>query len=121
MVDNCIVIEIPAASEGSQYQNVRDQFAALASAAGATIASNGDLSKPVRVKVVGPAFFDGEHRGAAFSRGEAVKKSNQGDFLIKMRRCRILIGTSAVVPLRSSSSNYGTRYVQLRLEYMRKP
>ena len=64
MVDNCIVIEIPAASEGSQYQNVRDQFAALASAAGATIAANGDLSKPVRVKVVGPAFFDGEHRGA---------------------------------------------------------
>ena len=64
VVDNCIVIEIPPPADGAQYQNALDQFTALVAAAGATIASNGDLSTPVKVKIVGAAFFDGEHRGA---------------------------------------------------------
>src|SRR5436190_4756021 len=46
---------------------------------------------------------------------EAVKKSNQGDFLIKMRRCRILIGGPAVVPLRSPTADYKTHYLGIAL------
>ena len=75
VVNNCVVIEVPPASDGSQYQVVRDQFNALVAAAGATIASNGDLSTAVRMKFVGPAFFDGEHRGA---RGTSNPPHNHG-------------------------------------------
>jgi hypothetical protein len=62
--DNCIVVEIPSPDDGSQYRIVRDQFDAILADAGVTINSSGDLSSPVRVKIVGPAFFDAEHRGA---------------------------------------------------------
>lgn len=62
--NNCIVVEIPPVSAGAQYQAARNQFDALITAAGATYSSAGDLAPPVRVKIVGAAFFDGEHRGA---------------------------------------------------------
>jgi hypothetical protein len=62
--NNCIVVEIPSQDEASQYRIVRDQFDAILSDAGVTINSSGDLSSPVRMKIVGPAFFDAEHRGA---------------------------------------------------------
>lgn len=55
---------IPDPQSGAEFQTVRDQFNALLTSAGATIDSHCDLSKPVHVKIVGPAFFDGEHRGA---------------------------------------------------------
>jgi hypothetical protein len=44
-------------------------------AADALIASIGNLPTPVRVKVVGPAFFDGEHRRAP---GTAIPPHNHG-------------------------------------------
>jgi len=46
---------------------------------------------------------------------EAVKKSNQVDFLIRMRLCRILIRKSTIAPLRSPTSNYKTRYLRIPL------
>ncbi len=54
-------------------------------------------------------------------RGEAVKKSNQGDFLIKMRRCRILIRSLTNVPLPSRMPNYEKCYANPRVGCMRKP
>ena len=50
-----------------------------------------------------------------------MKKSNQGDFLIKMRRCRILIRSLTNVPLRSTMPNYKKRYANLHVECVRKP
>ena len=52
---------------------------------------------------------------------EAVKKSNQGDFLIKMRRCRILVRTPTDVLLRSTMPKHKKRCVDLHLKSVRKP
>jgi hypothetical protein len=53
--------------------------------------------------------------------GEAVKKSNQGDFLIKIRRCRILIRSHTNVWLNSTMPKYEKCYANLRVACMRKP
>lgn len=43
-VTNCVIVEIPNPDDGSQYTIVRHQFNALIDAAGASIASNGDVT-----------------------------------------------------------------------------
>lgn len=68
---NCIVVEIPPDSLSNTYFNARQDFLALVGDAGSTIKSNGDVSPPVRMKINGLAFFDGEHRG------KGNKKPNQ--------------------------------------------
>jgi hypothetical protein len=52
---------------------------------------------------------------------EAVKKSNQGDFLIKMRRCRIFVRTPTDVLLSSTMLKHKKRCVDLRFKNVRKP
>jgi hypothetical protein len=56
----CIVAEIPDPSYGSQYQAARDQFVSVT---GISATYSGGVATAVRIKVIGPAFFDGEHRG----------------------------------------------------------
>lgn len=56
--DSCIVLEIPPAELGGNYAQARQDVQSLA---GWT--SNGDVSPPVRLRFIGAAFFDGEHRG----------------------------------------------------------
>ncbi len=64
-VGDCIVAEIPSPEFSALFRAARESLDRLVAAGGATVASNGDVSEPVRVRVVGPAFFDGEHRGGA--------------------------------------------------------
>jgi hypothetical protein len=63
-VTNCIVIEIPPAKLNHAYFTARQEFLKAIGDAGAKIAQNGDVSPPVRIRVTGLPFFDGEHRGA---------------------------------------------------------
>jgi hypothetical protein len=63
-VANCIVIEIPPATLNAAYFTARQEFLKAIGDAGATIAQNGDVTPPVRIRVTGLGFFDGEHRGA---------------------------------------------------------
>src|SRR3989441_12058923 len=59
-VDSCVVVEIPAPKYGSRYALAR---AALDSVIGdRKIGRRGVLERPVRARVVGAAFFDGQHR-----------------------------------------------------------
>lgn len=67
-VDSCIVLEIPPPEYSALYGVARedlDRFLA-ASAMGST----GDVTPPVRVRFVGAAFFDGEHRGGPTRRDQ---------------------------------------------------
>ena len=58
-VDACIVVEIPMAE---LHPNFRQARASLDSALAQTrVNRHGDLSKPIRLRVIGAAFFDGEH------------------------------------------------------------
>ncbi len=57
-VDSCIVVEIPPADLSGNYAVARQDLQTLA-----TWGSNGDVSPPVRLRMIGAAFFDGEHRG----------------------------------------------------------
>jgi hypothetical protein len=57
-VDSCIVVEIPPPDQSGNYAVARQDLRALVS-----WESNGDVVPPVRVRVIGAAFFDGEHRG----------------------------------------------------------
>jgi hypothetical protein len=63
-VTNCIVIEIPPDTLSPSYFQARQDFLATITNAGSTINGSGDVKPPVRVKVAGLTFFDGEHRGA---------------------------------------------------------
>jgi hypothetical protein len=63
-VYNCIVVEIPPDTINPAYFQARQDFLATVTDAGSTINGSGDVVPPVRVKVSGLAFFDGEHRGA---------------------------------------------------------
>jgi hypothetical protein len=62
--DKLIVIEIPPDTLNPAYFQARQDFLATITNAGSTINSSGDVKPPVRVKVTGLAFFDGQHRGA---------------------------------------------------------
>ena len=60
-VTKCIVVEIPPGDEGAQYTVARNQFV---SRTGIAENFNGDVAAPVKIRVMGVAFFDGQHRGA---------------------------------------------------------
>jgi hypothetical protein len=62
-VDSCIVLEIPPGNLGGNYAQARQDLDTKAS-----WASNGDVSPPVKLRFIGAAFFDGEHRGGAANR-----------------------------------------------------
>ncbi|HEY5022160.1 MAG TPA: hypothetical protein VII30_06700 [Gemmatimonadaceae bacterium] len=64
-VTSCIVIEIPPDTLSPAYFQARQDFLATITDGGSIIKSTGDVAPPVRVKVKGLAFFDGEHRGAS--------------------------------------------------------
>ena len=58
--DSCVVVEIPAPKYSARYALAR---AALDSVIGdRKIGRRGVLERPVRARVVGAAFFDGQHR-----------------------------------------------------------
>jgi hypothetical protein len=61
---SCIVIEIPPDTLNPAYFHARQDFLAAITNAGSTINGSGDVVPPVRLKVTGLAFFDGEHRGS---------------------------------------------------------
>lgn len=62
-VDSCIVVEIPPADLSGNYAVARQDLRAVVN-----WGSNGDVVPPVRVRVIGAAFFDGEHRGGPANR-----------------------------------------------------
>ena len=61
--DSCIVVEIPPAELGANFAQARTDLQSLASWNG-----TGDVVPPVRLRFIGAAFFDGEHRGGATHR-----------------------------------------------------
>jgi hypothetical protein len=65
-IDSCIVVELAPPAGSAHYQQARADLDAFL--ARTTVAGNGDLATPQRVRVIGPAFFDGEHRGGAAHR-----------------------------------------------------
>jgi hypothetical protein len=62
-VDSCMVVEIPPPSLSGNYAQARQDLDRKVS-----WASNGDVSPPVKLRFIGAAFFDGEHRGGAANR-----------------------------------------------------
>ncbi len=61
--DSCIVAEIPPTSPDGLFGLARDDLDRLL--AGSPPDANGRIARAVRIRIIGPAFFDGEHRGAA--------------------------------------------------------
>jgi len=58
--DSCIVVEIPAPKYSPRYTRAR---AALDSLIGASkVRRGGVLARPIRARITGAAFFDGQHR-----------------------------------------------------------
>jgi hypothetical protein len=58
--DSCIVVEIPLGGLGPWYRRARSQLSKLV--AGQRLDKQGDLDVPLEVRVVGAAFYDGQHR-----------------------------------------------------------
>jgi len=66
--DSCIVAEIPPPEYSGKYGLARqdlDQFLATS-----TVTSSGDVVPPVRLRLIGVAFFDGDHRGGPSRRDQ---------------------------------------------------
>ena len=63
--DSCIVLEIPPEEYSGNYGLGRQALQSLVS-----WDANGDVSPLVRLRFIGAAFFDGEHRGGAARRDE---------------------------------------------------
>lgn len=63
--DSCVVAEIPPVEFSGKYDVARQNLQSLV-----TWDSNGDVSPPVRLRFIGAAFFDGEHRGGATHRDQ---------------------------------------------------
>ena len=59
--DSCLVVEIPPTLPDGLYGLARADLDRLL--AGAPVTAAGEVTAPVRLRVIGPAFFDGEHRG----------------------------------------------------------
>ena len=68
---SCIIVEIPAPTNGSRYGEARDQLAALVDTT--HLGANGDLNAPVQVTFTGAAFFDGYHQKTT----QGVKHASQ--------------------------------------------
>jgi hypothetical protein len=66
--DSCIVAEIPPIEYGGNYAQARADLDAFL--ATTTVRANGDLDPPLRVRLIGAAFFDGEHRGGPTRRDQ---------------------------------------------------
>ncbi len=64
-IDSCMIAEIPPAELGANYDQARADLKNRV-----TWDSNGDVAQPVRLRFIGAAFFDGEHRGGATRRNE---------------------------------------------------
>jgi len=63
-VTKCIVIEIPPGNLNPAYFQAGQDLLAVITNAGSIINGSGNVVPPVRLKVTGLAFFDGEHRGS---------------------------------------------------------
>lgn len=63
--DSCIVAEIPPPELGGNYDQARIDLDNLVD-----WNSQGDVSPPVRLRFIGAAFFDGEHRGGPTRRDQ---------------------------------------------------
>jgi len=63
--DSCIVAEIPAGDLGADYAQARMDLQHVVS-----WNSQGDVAQPVRLRFIGAAFFDGQHRGGATRRDQ---------------------------------------------------
>ncbi len=63
--DSCIVVEIPPVAFSGKFNVARQDLQSLV-----TWDSNGDVTPPVRLRFIGAAFFDGEHRGGATHRDQ---------------------------------------------------
>lgn len=61
--DSCLVAEIPSSRYGPVYARARASLDSLLGPR--AIRWNTLVARPHRIRVVGPAFFDGEHRRAA--------------------------------------------------------
>ncbi len=59
--DSCTVAEIPPTLPDGLYGLARADLDRLL--AGAAVPPGGELTEPLRLRVIGPALFDGEHRG----------------------------------------------------------
>jgi hypothetical protein len=59
-VGSCIVVEIPPADLNGNYAQARLDLDTRVNWS----SSNGDVSPPVKLRFIGAAFFDGQHRGA---------------------------------------------------------
>ena len=58
--DSCVVVEIPARKYSPRYAAARAAFDSLI--AGTRRRRGGFLAEPVRARITGAAFFDGQHR-----------------------------------------------------------
>ena len=58
--DSCIVVEIPLGTLSPWYRRARSQLGRLV--AGRRLDKHGDLDAPFEVRIVGAAFYDGQHR-----------------------------------------------------------
>jgi hypothetical protein len=73
--DSCIVVEIPSPRYGSVYARARASLDSLLGPR--AIGRNTLVARPRRVRIVGPAFFDGEHRrGATLDIGKPHGRCN---------------------------------------------
>ncbi len=70
----CVVVEIPDPQYGAIFGTARQDFLDLI--VNSTINPKKQIVPPVRVTVVGPAFFDAQHRGA---KGTAKPPSSHGN------------------------------------------
>ena len=65
---SCIVAEIPSDDYGTMFAAVRDSFLAVTGMGG--VREKGDTVRPpVKIRVTGPAFYDGWHGSATGARG----------------------------------------------------
>ena len=64
-VDSCMVVEIPPGALGANYGQARVDLQHRVS-----WSSSGNVAQPVRLRFIGAAFFDGEHRGGATRRDQ---------------------------------------------------
>lgn len=62
-VTACVIVEIPDPSFGDEYGVARARLDQL-TATSALDSDHGDLTPPVRIRVVGAAFYDGWHRSS---------------------------------------------------------
>ncbi len=68
---SCVIVEIPAPTNGSRYGQAPDQLAGLVDTT--HLGTSSDLNGPVQVTFTGAAFFDGYHQKTT----QGVKRASQ--------------------------------------------